>query len=309
MLRVEVAGRRQLRFRDGAPVRAASAVARLGGGWLVAQDDATSGAWLPSRDADTADRLRLLPPVAGVDLFSEAAGTKRSKPDLEAAAELPASVGGGVLLLGSGSLDNRRRGVLATVDGVGEADVVARDLGPLYEQVTEALGIAPAQLNLEGACVVGDRLRWFQRGHHRDGVPSASVDVDLAALVAAVRGTGDVGAVRVSSCRHYGLGAVGGVTLAVTDAAGLPDGRIVVSASAEDTPDAVADGPIVGSAIAILDGADVVTIGLIGDGPVLKLEGIAVVSAGGAGARLVGVVDQDDPSVPSLALDLELAWR
>src|SRR3712207_8518336 len=35
-----------LRFDDGTPVTAASGIAPLGDGWLVAQDDATSAAWL-----------------------------------------------------------------------------------------------------------------------------------------------------------------------------------------------------------------------------------------------------------------------
>lgn len=307
MLDVRVTSERELRFDDGAPVRAASAVARLGTGWLIAQDDATAGAWLATRGAATARRLRLLPPVAGHDVFSEAAGTKRAKPDLEAGLELPASLGGGVLLLGSGSLPNRRRAVLVGVGATG-AEVRTSDLRPLYERVTVALGLAGDTLNLEGACVVGDRLRWFQRGHHRGGVPSASVDVDLAGVVAAVRGDREPDGIEVSSRREYDLGAVDGVSLAVTDAVTLPDGRIVVSASAEDTVDAVADGPVAGSAVAILDGADVVAVGRVEGPAVLKLEGIAVVRVGTRGATLLGVVDQDDPATPSLALDLELTW-
>ncbi|MBW3621133.1 MAG: hypothetical protein KY461_12885 [Actinobacteria bacterium] len=304
-----MAGERELRFADGSPVRAASAVARLGAGWLVAQDDATAGAWLAGRDAVSAQRVRLLPPVDGHDVFSEAGGTKRSKPDLEAAVELPASLGGGVLLLGSGSLPNRRRAVLVTERTAG-VDVLVADLGPLYERVTTVLGLAPADLNLEGACVVGDRLRWFQRGHHRGSVPSGSVDVDVTAVVATLRGDGDGGSITVSDPRTYDLGAVGGVTLAVTDSAVLPDGRIVVSASAEDTADAVADGPVVGSALAVIEGTTVVGVAPIAaTGEAVKLEGIAVVTAGDGAVTLLGVVDQDDPERPSLALDLELTWR
>lgn len=310
MLEGRIAGERELRFDDGSPVRAASAVARLGVGWLVAQDDATAGAWLASRDAVLAHRLRLLPPVDGHDVFSEAAGTKRSKPDLEAAVEVPASLGGGVLLLGSGSLPNRRRAVLVTSGTGGTTDVRASDLDPLYERVTVALGLAAPELNLEGACAVGGRLRWFQRGHHRGGIPSASVDVDLAAVVAAVRGDGDAGRIAVSSPRTYDLGDVEGVALAVTDAAVLPDGRIVVSASAEDTADAVADGPVAGSALAIIDGTAVVGVAPLAPGPApLKLEGIAIVTVRDAVVTLLGVVDQDDPGRASLALDLDLAWR
>lgn len=309
MLDVRVAGSRPLRFADGTAVRAASAVARLGDGWLVAQDDATAGAWLPSREATAARRLRLLLPVAGADVFSEAAGTKRSKPDLEAAVELPAALGGGVLLFGSGSLANRQHGVLVTLGGGRGPTVLARDLAPLYLRVGSTLELAPADLNLEGACVVGDRLRWFQRGHHRAGVPSASVDLDLAALVAAVRGDGDVAAVAVEQPRRYDLGDVDGVTLAITDAAALADGRVVVSASAEDSADAIADGRVTGSALAVLDDTDVTAVAALPTPDVLKLEGIAVVAGDEHRVELLGVVDQDDPTEPSLALDLALTWR
>src|SRR3712207_9475390 len=67
-----------LRFDDGTPVTAASGIAPLGDGWLVAQDDATSAAWLRG---DHVVPVRVLPPVDGHDRFSEAAGTKRLKPD------------------------------------------------------------------------------------------------------------------------------------------------------------------------------------------------------------------------------------
>ncbi|MBW3659022.1 MAG: hypothetical protein KY457_10325 [Actinobacteria bacterium] len=305
---VEVTGRRELRFEDGTPVRSASAVARLGGGWLVAQDDATSGAWLPTRDAVTAVRLRLLPPVDGDDVFSEAAGTKRSKPDLESAVELPPASGNGVLLLGSGSLPNRRRGVVVTPRD-GGADVAAADLGPLYAAVSAALDLPPGECNLEGACLAGGSLRWFQRGRGAE-VPSASVDVALDALLAVFDGRAEAGEVPLGRVHAYDLGRHGDAVWAVTDAVALADDRILVSASAEDTDDPVADGPVSGSAVALLAGAAVAGVAAIpaSDDEVLKLEGIAVVAAHAGGAVLLGVVDQDDPTVPSVALDLAVAW-
>ena len=84
-MEVVLEGVRELRFTDGAPVRAASGVARFGDGFLVAQDDATHAAWF--RDGP-ATRVRLLPPNGGRDTFDEASGTKHLKPDLEAACEV-----------------------------------------------------------------------------------------------------------------------------------------------------------------------------------------------------------------------------
>jgi hypothetical protein len=78
---------------------------------------------------------------------------------------------------------------------------------------------------------------------------------------------GGAGEVEVGGAQAYDLGAVGGVALAVTDAVALPDGRVLVSAAAEDTPNAVDDGPVVGAAIALLDDTTVLAIAALPSGP------------------------------------------
>ena len=45
--------------------------------------------------------------------------------------------------------------------------------------------------------------------------------------------------------------------LAVTDAIALPDGRLLLSAAAEDSPNAVDDGPVVATALVLVDGYNV----------------------------------------------------
>src|SRR5687768_15409139 len=137
-------------FTDGRPVRAASAVAMFGEGWLVLQDDSTYAAWVR---ADGVHRLRLLPPVDGHDVFDEPSGTKHLKPDLEAACPLTLDGAAAVLVLGSGSSDRRMRGCL--VHGSPERpEVTVADLSDLYASVALALELPPDQLNLEGACLV-----------------------------------------------------------------------------------------------------------------------------------------------------------
>jgi hypothetical protein len=285
-----------MRFVDGAPVRAASGIARYGAGWLVVQDDATHGCvWSDG----SGQALRLLPPVEGLDTFEEAAGTKPLKPDLEAVVGLPA---GEVFALGSGSTDARMRTVLLTPSG--ETAVTA--LAPLYAAVTAALGIPADQLNLEGACVVGEVLRWFQRGLPSAGAPTASVDLPLDAVLAAASG-GPLD-VPVLAARSYDLGEVAGVGLAVTDAITLDDGRVLVAAAAEDAPTTYDDGPVVGSALALLDGDRVVEVAELPrlDGEVAKVEGLALVGHRDDRIDLVAVVDADDPVVPSLLLELQI---
>jgi hypothetical protein len=177
---------------------------------------------------------------------------------------------------------------------------VVHELESLYARVTDALGVPPDQLNLEGACVLGETLRWFQRGLPAAGAPTASVDVDLAGLLS---GTGDA---PVGAVRRYDLGSTAGVGLAVTDAVTLAGGRVLVSAAAEDSPTTYDDGPVVGSALALLDEDGVVAStplpGLAGG--VAKVEGLELVEEHRSALELVAVVDADDPHRPSLLLRL-----
>jgi hypothetical protein len=107
----------------------------------------------------------------------------------------------------------------------------------------------------------------------------------------------------------YELGEVAGVGLAVTDAIALPDGRVLLSAAAEDTPDAVDDGPVVGAALVLVDGAavlDVAPVPAVG-GSVPKVEGLALREVRGGEVRLLAVVDADDPGTSSARLELRVS--
>lgn len=305
-MEVVIRSAERLVFADGSPVRAASAVTRFGDGLLVAQDDATHAAWL--RGGRTT-RVRLFPPVEGHDVFDEASGTKDLKPDLEVAC--PVEVGGGpaVLLLGSGSSPRRMRSALVRLHD-GQPRVETADLTALYRRVGEALGVDADDLNLEGACPVGDVLRWFHRGLPSAGLRSASVDLGLPALLAAASGTGSVAAVPVSGHRQYDLGEVAGVGLAVTDAAVVPGGAVLASAAAEDSPNPRDDGPVVGSALVRLEDSEVADHAALPelDGQVCKVEGLAVLAADDRGASVLGVVDADDPHAASWAVQLGVTW-
>jgi hypothetical protein len=303
-VRVFVDGVRPLLFDDGTPVTAASGIAPLGDGWLIAQDDATFAAWLR---AGSVTPVRLLPSVDGHDRFSEAAGTKRLKPDLEAAC--PAEIDGdpAVLLLGSGSTERRMRGVVVRlVDGHPVAQ--AGHVGPLYERVAQCLGVPLEHLNLEGASRHGTTVRWFNRGNLAAGVSSGSADVPLDALVAAVLGRADAEAVPVDRPLGYALGEVEGIGLEVTDAITLPDGRLLLSAAAEDSPNAVDDGPVVATALALVDGAEVLAVAPIPEvgGRVHKIEGLALRGPADGEVHLLAVVDDDDPDMPSLEIELRV---
>ena len=94
----------------------------------------------------------------------------------------------------------------------------------------------------------------------------------------------------------------------MTDAIALPDGRVLLSAAAEDTPNAVDDGPVVATALALVDGETVLAVAPVPelDGHVHKIEGLALVDVRGDEVRLLAVVDDDDPTKPSAELDLRV---
>jgi hypothetical protein len=303
---IEVESVTPLRFDDGAPVRAASAIAHFGGGWLIAQDDATHAAWLRN---DSVTPVRVLPAVDGHDLFGEAAGTKHLKPDFEAACEVVVGGENAVLMLGSGSKPERMRAALVRMHD-GEPHAVAADLSPLYATVAQTLAVDAGGLNMEGACGLGDSLRWFQRGLPEAGLPTASVDLDLAALLAAITEGADVAAIEVSEARTYDLGEVHSVGLGVTDVVHLSDDRLLVSSAAEDTPNPRDDGPVVGAALAMISGAEVQDMTALPDidGQAPKVEGLSIIELHDRGARVLATVDADDPDAPSLAVTAYVRW-
>ena len=301
-----------------AHVRAGSGLARLGtpaGARIaVVQDDAL---FLAVVDPATglAGAVSLPAGPGGARQFDTARGTKHLKLDLEACVALPArGVHGGTLVaLGSGSTPRRERALVAALapdepNGVRDARLV--DAAPLYAALRDAAEFAGSELNVEGAALVGDAVRLFGRGNGaaRGDVRAvnATCDLDARALLAfLLDGAPPPSPERVA---QYALGAIGGVPLGFTDAVALGGDTVVFTATAEDSPDAVADGAVGGSAIGVIDARGAVRWTPITDadgGPLAdKAEGIALAAADGA--RVWVVTDADDPARPAELCEVEL---
>lgn len=130
-------------------------------------------------------------------------------------------------------------------------------------------------------------------------------------MLAAARNQALPETVEVGNRRHYDLGSAHGVGLAITDAIRLQDGRLLASAAAEASANPRDDGPVVGSALVLLDEERVsgaAPIPLV-EGSVAKVEGLMRVGADDGETRVLAVVDVDDPETPSLALRLRLRLR
>ena len=303
-MQIEIERVERLRFEHGGPVRAASALAELGDGFLVVQDDGTHAAWFVDGRATP---VRLLPPIDGLEAFDERSATKHLKPDFEAACAILDGEDPAVLVMGSGSTPARMRWVLLTLER-GRPQTQAADMTALYRVVADTLDVPPDVLNLEGACVLGSTLRWFHRGLPSAGHPSASVDLDLADVLAAVHGRLAPGTVTVAASRRYDLGSVANTGLAITDAIAIPGDGVLCAAAAEDSPNTRDDGPVVASALVHLRDDGVTDLALLPlvEGIVAKVEGLMLVEASGGSVKLLAVVDGDDPRAQSLAVSLRV---
>ena len=296
-------------------VRAGSGVARVGGHLVVVQDDAH---FLAIVAPDGRAHALALPPGAdGGRQFDDRRGNKHLKMDLEACFAAPDDDGRPLFVaLGSGSSSRRERVVVARgLDAPQPSDggaVVVREAGALYAALRGAAGFAPGEMNVEGACYVGGRVRLFGRGNgaSRDGHASldATCDLDWPALRAYLADPERAGAPVPSDVVQYALGEIGGLRLGFTDATAAGERRILFCAAAEDSPDATRDGRVSGSAVGLIDerGHARWTLVLDENGQPFagKAEGLALVP--GEPAQIQLVIDQDDPDAPSVLCDVTL---
>lgn len=215
---------------------------------------------------------------------------KRDKPDFESAVR---TADGTIHLLGSGSAPPRRRIARLHAD---RSSATFDDRPALYDCVGAALALAGPP-NIEGALVEGDRLRLFHRSVGAQ--PSAIADLSLGSLHDEPPA--------VLAVAAFDLGTLDGVALSFTDAAGLGGGRCVFVATAEDTPDAVSDGPVAGSVVGLVEARSARWARLVyADGlpSADKVEGIAL-DDDRRGAWIL--TDADDPTRPALLGRVELA--
>ena len=220
---------------------------------------------------------------------------KREKPDLEALTLFPPSADfphGAMLALGSGSTQNRQRGVVLGLDAHGALKGEPRivDLTSVFSCLSTL-----RELNIEGAIVCGDEMRLFQRGS-KGASPNVIVRFSLPAFLAALNDTASR-TIEPLAAEPIDLGGIGGVPFTFTDAAALPNGEVVFTAVAEDTADSYNDGPCGGAIIGILDRESRVRRLLRLDVP-LKIEGVDA-RADGDTISLLLVTDADDPSIPA----------
>jgi len=294
-----------------AHVRAASAVRWFGDRLAVVQDDANFIGLVDPTDF-AVESIALPAAADGVRQFDDLRGNKHDKLDLEAG--LVAEVDGTEWLLafGSGSTPARNRIALLRA---GRAAAEIRKAQAFYDVLRRTTGFSGTELNLEGTVLLGDRVRLFNRGN---GAPSGELSpVDATCDLGwpdLWKHLCDPAANPPPNPFHivqYDLGSLGGVRLTFTDACARDHG-ILYTAAAEDSPDAVRDGEVQGSAIGSISRDGQARYAVVRDaaGEVFraKIEGI---TPSRTDSRSVWVVvDVDDPLTPSelCAVELRGPW-
>lgn len=321
-LRARIIRRKPLTYAAGADpaidrpahVRAASALAWVNDRLLILQDDANFLA-LTDLLGDQVEATALPPGPGGKRQFDDTRGNKAHKLDLESCITVD---GGGetmVIAFGSGSTAARERIVIARGWDAGTPTVDVVPAPGLYTALRDAHDFAGSELNIEGAVLLeGRELRLFSRGNGapKDGRrplnATCSLDWPMLWSYLADRSLPPPWPYSIT---RYALGSVGGTELGFTDATAWGRG-VMYAAAAEDSPDAVRDGPVAGSAIGVIaeDGSARCAHLLGEDGQLFpgKVEGVA---PGRDAGTLYAVADEDDPGRPSelCIIELEGDWR
>jgi hypothetical protein len=217
----------------------------------------------------------------------------KEKPDLEALTLLPPFEGsphGALLGLGSGSGPRRDRGFVCALAPDGSLGEEPREISlePVYALLREHV----AELNVEGAATMGDRLWLLQRGSQEEAGSNLVAELSLDEVMRSLREDLTIDAHELEGVRSYELGDIDGVELTFSDATPIAEQLVVFTASAE-----AEDRAILGSVVG--------TLGLDGSVQRLrtidrrwKVEGVHAAIDTGV-LDFTFVCDQDDPDAPS----------
>ena len=188
---------------------------------------------------------------------------------------------------------------MLALDGAGQpqGSAVELDMSPILASLRASF----AEVNIEGAVVLGEELLLFQRGR-RSADDNAIVRYPLQDAIAVLEGRGATRLEPIAIDRPK-LPSINNVPFCFTDATVLPGGEIAFCAVAEDTEDAYNDGPCVGAGIGILsDDGQLVSFQEL-DRP-WKIEGIDTRLRDGR-VEVLMVTDADDRGTPATLLS---AW-
>ncbi|RLB65473.1 MAG: hypothetical protein DRI90_01945 [Deltaproteobacteria bacterium] len=323
-LSARVVRRRPLSYTEGpdptedrAPhVRSGSGLAWVGESLAVVQDDANFVALVEPR-GDTVRAISLPRGAGGLRVFDDERGNKKHKLDLETC--FSTTVDGDWVLMAFGSGSTRaREQVLEVRFPVGGAhpEVELHHAPAFYESLRNHTEFSGSELNVEGVTTIPDGgLRLFQRGN---GAPrgelqpvDATAEVSGSLLFEHLQGSGPPPPIQ--NVVRYDLGTLGKVRLTFTDAIDIGEGRALFLATAEDSPDAIRDGAVLGSVIGLLNPLKPPRWAPLcnAQGEPLAVKGEGIVVSRTEPSRVFVVLDSDSPGTAAELMDVELLgpWR
>lgn len=317
-LGARIVARRSLHYaggpeeRDDRPghVRAGSGLVRFGPGLAIVQDDADFVALIDS-GSGTVEPVALPRRGSGARQFDDERGNKAEKLDFEACVTVEIRGVETLLAFGSGSTPARES---ILVLELGERTPRVIHAPSLYDALREQREFSGSELNVEGAVVMGGALRLFQRGNGapRDGVSPVSATCDVPWRYVEDLTSGRPSATpAIGSVVQFDLGSASGIPFTFTDATVSPSGDVMYLAAAEESPDAIRDGVVVGAALGVIRAAseriDARYAPLLDESGVPVREKAEGVTLGESFNRVYLVLDVDDPRRASELCIVELS--
>lgn len=284
-------------------VPSASGLAEVPEGWLVACDDLPE-LFALDHGGKTLARFQIGAPPP---LMVEGRVPKKHKRDFEAIASWRKGRETELLVFGSGSKFPQRSFIVhvrwqGTV--IQQAELACT---PFYAQVMQQGRFPIEQLNIEGATVFDDRLILLNRGTNE------LISMDLNAAMAYLQG-GCKGSCPQMTFHGHALPEISGVQVGFSGACSdVRRNRVYFCASAEDTPDWIQDGAVLGSYVGWIVRPTAASGGELYAMPVVdaagnhtpdKIEAITLLPPVDGKVRVLAFTDTDGG--PSDMLTLEL---
>jgi hypothetical protein len=291
-----------------AHVRSASGIVWTGNYFAVVQDDANFIALVDSTK-EKVTAVTLPRGEEGKRQFDDLRGNKKFKMDLESCVLVESEDQKLLITFGSGSSTFREKIViLRNLTDDPQPDVYYAP--ELYKLLRSATEFAGSQMNIEGAVFLDKKIRLFNRGNGSSSENlqpvNASCDLDWQSLYAYLMNPKEKPPA-IENIVRYNLGNFSDLPLGFTDVTNC-GGQLFFSAAAEDSPDAVTDGEVLGSVLGIFNGQDKIRWAEVSykDGHRFsgKIEGVAFLENNRD--RVFVVVDPDSPNKPSELCEVHL---
>ncbi|WP_125077639.1 DUF6929 family protein [Rufibacter latericius] len=228
---------------EGIP--SASGIERVGDQYYVIGDDSP---YLFTLDKNF--KVTKKTPLFEASSMVEGRIPKPVKPDLEAITQLTMEGGQPYLfIIGSGATEPRNTGFLIPLTRNGPDKPITINLTPLYNQLRANKAITgQAALNIEGLAADEEYVYFLQR--YAPGGQNVLITYTLESMVPFLQGKG--AAPKPSGIKSWTLPDIAQIKTGFSGMTTALGGRMLFTASAEETPNAVLDGEIYGSLVGLL---------------------------------------------------------